>query len=495
MNFMEYKKNSFRKNAAFSLLSAFLVSSTLPYIGWSPVVWVALVPLFFALRRARGLLSVVLLSMLFGVTYFIAIILPLFELNDMWWSGGFGIYHGVLAMIFLTFVTALYGAMFFIPVAYIISRHRMSTMRDALFVALLWSILEYIRSRYGLAGYDGGTLGYALLPVLYLRDSGHLLGVGGLSFLIVLVNMFIVLMCERVQERTSGGIKESLVGAFSSLRDKYWMPFSLFLVLCIIVLGVVGGSAMPVHRNIPLHVGVIVANSEDPSVGGGLYRAYREKMATLLRAHPETDILLFPENTFPFFELDERTRTLALDQSIALDGRDVLYEDLLSFSERYPTTTFAVGLHTVNEGKRYNTLVFYRKGVIIGMLHKEHLVPFFEYIPFGLPIHLFEPLTAGDIGQKITLSGDTISLLMCSEVADRDITPSGVSIILSPSNDSVFTRHMAGSVHDAFARMRAIESGAYLIRANKGSISSIITPKGEVLKSGIGDTVLFATLY
>ena len=495
MNSMESKNKSFGKNARLALLSAFFVSLALPYIGWSFLVWFALVPLFFALRRERSLRFAILLTLIFGVFYFIAIIAPLFELNDVWWGGGLGVYHGIFAMLFLALVTALYGAIFFVPVAYVIHRYRTATMPGIFLAALTWSIFEYIRSHYGLAGYDGGTLGYALLSFPYLRESAYLFGVGGLSFLIVLVNILLVLVYERMEGKTFAEIKRVFVELFSSTRDKYWMFLFLFVFLCIIGAGVIRNETNPPYRKTPLHVGVVVANSEDQSVGGGLYRAYREKMIMLLRAHPETNIILFPENTFPFFAIDENTKMLALEQPVALDDREMLYGDFLSMSKKYSTTTFAIGLHTVNKEKKYNTLVFYRDGVIIGMLHKERLVPFFEYVPFGLPIRLFETLTPGELGQKIEISGDTMSLLMCSEVSDRSITPSGVSLILAPSNDSVFTRHMAGSVHDTFARMRAIESGAYLVRANRGSVSSIVNPKGEVLKTDFGDTVLFATLY
>ena len=69
----------------------------------------------------------------------------------------------------------------------------------------------------------------------------------------------------------------------------------------------------------------------------------------------------------------------------------------------------------------------------------------------------------------------------------------GVSLIIAPSNDSVFEGQYAAPMHHSMARMRAIEHNAYLLRANKGGMSSIIDPLGNVLASTLDD-IIFATI-
>lgn len=491
---MVFKANNFTIGALFSFLSAVCLALTLPYFNWWWLVWVAFVPYFFALRRAPSISSAFLFTMIFGSVYCIAVVAPLFQLTTIWWANGASIINNALIVWLLVLATAIYGSLFFFPFAYLERRFRVSHMRDVLVAALVWSVIEYVRSRYALLGYGWGTIGYTLVDATYVRGNAALVGVYGLSFLIITVNMLIVLVSERIKKNTFVEFQRVLKG-FLLPREKNWTVVIILIWLCAIGYGMWQNAVTAPRLSSPLHVALIVANSDDPSVSGGLYRAYRGKIIELLKERPETNIILLPENTFPFFLVDEGTKMLAAGQMVQLDERDELYKDFILLSKEYFTTTFAIGLHTIRQDKRYNTLVFYRNGKIVGMLHKERLVPFFEYAPLGLPIPLFESLTQGDPWQEITLSGNTLGMLMCSEISDGSILPASASLILSPSNDGVFASKAAGYVHNVLARMRAIESGAYLLRANRGGISSIISPKGEIIMTSVGDTVLFETLY
>lgn len=481
--------------AVYSFLSALLLALTLPSPHWYFLVWVALVPFFFALRRAKSLSSALVLTTFFGFTYCLAIVAPLFHLTRIWWAGDLGASHSALIVSLLVSATALYGALFFFPFAYALHKHKTTTFRDVLFVALMWSIIEYVRSQYALLGYGWGTIGYALVDTPYIKESAHVIGVYGLSFLVVTANMTLVLTCERMSQNTFAELKKVLKEFILSPAEKYWTFAFGVIFLCALGYGVWQNGIVTSRLSTPLHAALIVANSNDASVGGGLYRAYREKIITVLEQHPETNVVLFPENTFPFFQIDEDAKMLATRQMVPLSDRSKFYQDFLSISHKYSSTIFAVGLHTIKGKDAHNSLVFYQNGAIIAMLHKQRLVPFFEYAPLGLPVPLFKSLVQGNPGQRVSLLGNSLEMLMCSEINDESILSSPVSLVLSPSNDGVFASESAGRVHAAFARMRAIESGAYLIRANKGSFSAIIDPKGKVVVEGFGDTILFATLH
>ena len=493
---MEFKRHSFVKNIFLAILSALLLALTLPYPGWTIFVWVALVPLLLALRRAVSVSSAFVTIMVFGVIYWTAVVAPLFQLNTTWWTGDISASYGPALVSLLVFLVALYSAAFLLPVAYIERKYRTLRMRDVFIVALAWVAFEYIRSEYALLGYSWGVLGYTLVDVAYLRESARIVGVHGLSFFVIAVNMLLALTCERVSRKyTFLELKKVIREFIFSPKEKYWTASLVFIFLAAIGCGVLRDivASPPLHT--PLRVALIIAESDDDSVGEGLYRSYRGKIIATLSTYPETDILLLPENVFPFFEIDEEKRSLAEKQPVPLPTREVLYQDLLSLSRTYGTTTFAIGSHSVSGGKKYNTLVFYKQGEIIGTLHKQRLVPFFEYAPLGLPIPLFESFSKGGPEEQITLQGSTISTLICSEVSDGSLLPGQVHVVLSPSNDDVLTSAAVGRVQDVFARMRAIESGAYVIRASRGSVSSIIDPSGRILKTSRGDTILLETLY
>lgn len=492
---MESKKENFQKNALLAFASAILLALTLPYLNWWWFVWVALVPFLIVIRRASSLSSALLLTTIFGATYGIAVVAPLFQLTTTWWSGDVTVANNSLIVILLVVVTALYGALFFFPITYLIRKFRRSNLRDVLFVAMLWACIEYIRSQYALIGYGWGTIGYTLVDATFIKENAAIIGVYGLSFLIITVNMFVVLVIERLPQKTLSALRRTLREFIVTPNERYVTLILIVVWLSAMGYGVWKNVMISTHFATPVHVGMVVAEIGNEQESGILYQSYREKIIELLSNHPETNIVLLPENVFPFFQLDELSKKLSLEQFVPLQERDALYEDFISLSQKYPLTTFAVGLHTTTQKQSHNTLVFYQNGEIIDMLYKQRLVPFFEYAPLGLPIPLFESHAKGNPGQKISILGNTLGMLMCSEISDGSIVSPEVNLVLSPSNDGVFASSIAGRFHDVFARMRAIESGAYLVRANKGSVSSIISPTGDVLKTGYGNTVLFQTLY
>jgi len=150
-------------------------------------------------------------------------------------------------------------------------------------------------------------------------------------------------------------------------------------------------------------------------------------------------------------------------------------------------------LHTNKLGLRYNSILFYKNGEIIGVYHKRKPIPFTEYAPFGLHVPLYETISIGDAKQDFSMGNITLSGNLCSEVGFTDLISRNVDIIIAPSNDSVLFSERIGVLQHQFARMRALETGAYMLRSSKGGISSIIDPYGRVIesKSGVSDVMIF----
>ena len=393
--------------------------------------------------------------------------------------------------------TGLYGAIFFIPFTYIERRYRTTHMRDVFFAALVWVVIEYIRSQYVLIGYGWGTIGYTLVDATMLRGNALIVGVYGLSFLIVTMNMFITLMYERLHDMPFRQYISQVRTLFLSRDERYWTISFVILWFIAIVNGIFGHAFITAQASgdTPLHVATVVAGTAKNPTSGELYFEYRTQLMTLFKTHQNTELVLLPENVFPFFVVEEETQKLFDAQIVPMEKREEYYNNFLVLTALHPNAVFAVGLHTVSSGELYNSLVFYKNRVIIDVLHKQKLVPFFEYAPLGLPIPLYESLSHGREGQVIDFSGRTLGMLMCSEISDGGIlSDEKITIILSPSNDAIFSGTTAGRFHDTFARMRAIESGAYVLRANKGSFSSVIDPSGNVLSSGYGDAIIFQTI-
>ena len=126
---------------------------------------------------------------------------------------------------------------------------------------------------------------------------------------------------------------------------------------------------------------------------------------------------------------------------------------------------------------------------------KRHLVPFGEYVPWRpffeavLPMladigMLSGDLTAGE-GPALFESADgKFGVLVCFdsiyEELTRDSVQAGAELLLLPTNDSWFTDSRGVYMHHAQARLRAIESGKWILRAADTGISSLIAPDGSV---------------
>lgn len=122
---------------------------------------------------------------------------------------------------------------------------------------------------------------------------------------------------------------------------------------------------------------------------------------------------------------------------------------------------------------------------------KQHLVPFSEYIPLlkyldflksiiKLP---YDNVTAWDGGTNLTVAGQPMRISVCYEDAYAEEMIAGLpaaTMLVNVSNDGWFTGSIEPAQHAEIARMRALETGRYLLRATNNGVSAIIDDKGKV---------------
>ncbi|HHO59348.1 MAG TPA: apolipoprotein N-acyltransferase, partial [Thiotrichales bacterium] len=125
--------------------------------------------------------------------------------------------------------------------------------------------------------------------------------------------------------------------------------------------------------------------------------------------------------------------------------------------------------------------------------HKRHLVPLGEFIPLRFLIDFFRQwvdipmsdIASGEEAQPLlTVKGIPLGLSICFEEAfARDVltTLPQAQILVNLSNDAWFEDSHEPHQHHVIARMRALESGRYMVRSTNTGISAIIDPKGKVI--------------
>ena len=189
--------------------------------------------------------------------------------------------------------------------------------------------------------------------------------------------------------------------------------------------------------------------------------------------------VVFPETFIPD-ELTERTALGKFVQELAV---------------KYGITVFCGAFHTDESGEYNAVFAVYPDGTIDENFYaKRHLVPFGEYVPWRPFIEVVFPMLAdiGMLSEDLAPGTDSalfdtvdgkIGALLCFdsiyENLTRDSVRDGAELLILPTNDSWFTDSRGVYMHHAQARLRAIESGRFIVRAADTGISAVISPDGE----------------
>ncbi len=221
------------------------------------------------------------------------------------------------------------------------------------------------------------------------------------------------------------------------------------------------------------------------------------KIITEASAHtPTPTIVVLPENTFPFFIIDEATK-LPVGYNIPTFKIKPLFDQLLEISKNHPTVSYVIGIHTIKAGDRYNSLVVLEHGTITDIYNKRYLLPLAEQSPDNMADESVEPLTAGLDKREINMHGFKVTPLVCSEIMFPNLAQNkNSSLMINIGNDSIFDNSTVGLQDMIMAQLRAVENNVYVLRSVKGGISSVIDPFGKVVtQSDPKDKENFQILY
>lgn len=196
----------------------------------------------------------------------------------------------------------------------------------------------------------------------------------------------------------------------------------------------------------------------------------------LTRQHWDSDLIIWPETAIPDFYHRVPYYISTIKKEAEEKDTDVL---------------FGIFIRDQKKGRYYNSLVSIRDGVY----QKRHLVPLGEFYPFRGLLEFFSqwiniPMSDVDFGpddqELITAAGQKIGVSICFEDAfDRDVLMSlpDASLLVNVSNDAWFEKSAESMQHHQIARMRALETGRYMLRSTNTGVSSIIDEKGQVLEA------------
>ena len=193
----------------------------------------------------------------------------------------------------------------------------------------------------------------------------------------------------------------------------------------------------------------------------------------------QADLIIWPEAAIPFFMERAPEWDTWLTQKIVQWQTPLLYGGLKLTGKR----TAQNGLFAADPARPE---IMTANRAFAG---KHHLVPFGEYVPEWIPfLHTLVPEIANfkpaDDRGTLTLRGITYASLICYESLfpeeARAHVRGGAQVLVNVTNDAWYGKTPAAWQHFQAARMRAVETGRYLLRAANTGITAIIRPDGVV---------------
>lgn len=313
----------------------------------------------------------------------------------------------------------------------------------------LWIVIEWIRG-WLFTGFPWLSVGYSHIDSP-LQGFAPILGVYGMGFIIAYSAAALVYLYLKQQQR-------------------------LLVIVSVCVLWA-GGTVLSTvtfteKQDKPLEVALIQANiSQEFKWVNRYIRPSIERYLNLSAQENDADIILWPETAIPLFKHQAD-------------------EYLAEIKQRAPA--YLIGIPVLNENGEYFNSVMHVQGKE-SFYFKHHLVPFGEYIPFyqwfddfmkllNVPMANF---SAGAAQQKtLDVKGEKIGVSICYEDAFANRVRSSLpeaSLLVNVSNDAWFGDSIAPHQHLEMARMRALESGRYLLRATNTGISAVINAQGKII--------------
>jgi apolipoprotein N-acyltransferase len=339
--------------------------------------------------------------------------------------------------------------------------------RSFLLTPFLWTAVEFARDHLAVTGFPWGSLGTSQAFFGYMIQIADITGVYGVSFLVAAVNTVWLIVLVRETPRKLKIYWAALVGMllFYAL---------LYAELCFFTYQTPEGPG--------LAVGGIQGNIRDEDgplrVARIHFEDYPRLEAELLKAHPETKVVILPENPAPF-SWERHPGYHALLARMAAD---------------YHVTLLVNGIRY--EGDRYHNSVYDigPDGTLQGAYDKIRLVPFAERVPLaGLfafarsisrEIGNFEP---GRAQVLLPVGGVPFGVFVCYEAVFpefvRRFTADGAQVLVNVTNDAWFGPTAAPYQHFQHCILRAVENRRWLVRVANSGISAIITPLGRVTET------------
>lgn len=446
-----------------ALLSGFLLVLCFPRPQVTWLAWVALAPLLAITTSRRSRLRQFGYGYLAGLIFFAGTCSWVYDVMRTY--GHLSVFAAGAVLVLFVLFLALHVGLFSFAVAELARRWQLHALA---LVPFVWVAVEWLRT-YIFSGFPWNLLGYAVAPHTGWIQPAAYTGIYGVSFLVAGVNA-LVAACWLAPSRRRVVL--------------------LVLVAAVLSAALAWGQRLP---PVPTTATALLVQTNLPQLGeydpewvqhhadqiSQLEQLTRQAVAA--RPDEPPALIVWPEIPISlYFHHDPviRARLLQLAQAT----RSYLLVGVVDFrpdpdGSQHP----------------YNSAVLLSPdGELVAQYDKIHLVPFGEYVPLARWLSFLGKMTAevSDFrpGRERVVMGAPqfrLGTFICYEAVFpalvREFVAGGADVLVNISNDGWFGRSAAAAQHLNMARVRAVETRRFLLRATNTGITAVVDPYGRVV--------------
>lgn len=394
-------------------------------------------------RPRRGLA----LGLAFGLAYFGLVLYWILLFGEMGWSA--------LVLMSAGF-TAVFGLL--APTLW----HDRHPIRSVVGLAALWTVLEFARGVWPLGGFGWGQLGSTQTGNAPLLRLASVTGVWGISFVVLTVAGLLLLAIEWGRGAPVRAL--ALVGA------------------CAVFVLAPGLLPLPGATGPAIDVAAIQVDVRDArDLSGGAEDIAVAQMNIDLHAglaDDPPDLAVWGEGSLDPGASSDPATMLAVRKAIAEVG--------------VPTLIGAV-LNDPDGSQHTSVLLLDGRGDVVDRYEKVKLVPFGEYVPFrdrlewiGAIDQIAVDRVPGEEAHTVAVQGiPGFGTPICYENSfpqiEREMVRRGATFFVLTTNNASYGMTAASRQHLLMSRLRAVETGRWVVHAAVSGISGVVAPDGEVI--------------
>ena len=444
---MRFLQNKVYIKRLFAIIAGCLVPFAFSPFGYYFLVIVSLTTLFYLWYKTESARESFILGYLFAFA--------MFGIGVNWLHISINLFGGIniLGALFFTYLLIAFISLYPAICGYITIRYYQRYF--ILSLPSLWLITEWCRG-WVFTGFPWLNVGTSQTDSFF-ANFAPVIGDYGVSFIVCLIaTVTTLLIAGNFKQRISAIIAVVLIVTTSlMLANINWTKSAKKEISVTLIQG-----AIPQELK------------WKPEQRQKTYEIY----SSLSQPYWSSDIIIWPETAIPslYHLADDFIEPISLQKT----NSNALFMSGLAYKDE-------------NSNKYFNSVLLIDSEHYF--YHKHHLVPFGEYLPFksilGQLLHFLKipmsDFSAGDDSQKLFITDKGIfGMSICYEDAyGTEIRKSlpDANLLINVSNDAWFGDSMAPHQHLQIARMRALESGRYLLRSTNTGVSAVINERGEII--------------